>query len=370
MLRITAHRNLRVAALMAVMFKAALWGLSMPLTKSLVDVYEPCTLGAVRLAIALCVFAPILLIQGKRPMITREVVLLGLTGVTLLQVFQNTGMQSVSAGDSMIVLYGGIVIATAALGRLWLREACPKPVLGALALSAVGVGLVAFDFSDRSGLGMSPVGTTLLLAGAVVFAVYTVIGKRVAAADLTTLNAGVLTVGFLAILPLSAREARPSLSEALEPGHVAALFTLGVAVSTGSYFSWSYGLRHLPVTEASVLSSSEPVFGLVFAWLLLREGISIWEGVGAAVIVASCVLVALVASKPREAPVDDGASGQSAMPDTCEHAPRPAPAIWTRPIPDPGTYQGCVPLASVEPRSWAARSEHDNAVAQSNRPPS
>jgi drug/metabolite transporter (DMT)-like permease len=314
MLRITANRNLRVAALMAVVFKAAMWGLSMPLTKSLVDVYEPCTLGALRLVIALCVFLPILLMQGTRPLISRETVILGVTGVTLVQVFQNTGMQTVSASGSVILLFGGVVIASAVLGRVLLGESCSKLMAGALALSAVGVGIVAVNVEDRAGRGLPLLGTLLVVGAAVAFALYTVIGKRVAAADLTALNAGVLTVGLIAILPFSAREARPSLGEALDPRHMASLVILGVAVSAGSYFFWSFGLRHLPVSEASVLSSCEPVFGLLFAWLLLREGVSIWEGVGAAVIIVSCLVVALVRSKPNvetaPAPIETPATHQ------------------------------------------------------------
>jgi drug/metabolite transporter (DMT)-like permease len=302
MLRITANRNLRVAALLAVVFKAAMWGLSMPLTKSLVDVYEPCTLGALRLVIALCVFLPILLIQGRLPLISRETVLLGVTGVTLVQIFQNTGMQSISASGAVILLYGGVVIASVILGRVLLGESCTKLVAGALALSAVGVGVVAMNVKDQAGRGISLVGTALILGAALSFALYTVIGKRVAAADITSLSAGVLVVGLLAILPFSAREARPSLAEAIDLRHVAALLILGAAVSGGSYFFWCFGVRHLPVAEANVLSSSEPVFGLVFAWLLLGEGVSIWESAGAAVIIASCVLVSMRTSLARITP--------------------------------------------------------------------
>ena len=103
MLQITASRNLRAAALMAVVFKAAMWGLSMPLTKSLVDVYEPCTLGALRLVIALCVFLPILLVQGKRPLISRETVILGVI----------VGAQYAFL---TVALIAGIALAAVALG--------------------------------------------------------------------------------------------------------------------------------------------------------------------------------------------------------------------------------------------------------------
>ncbi len=310
MLRTTANAHLRLFALLAVVFKAALWGLSMPLAKSLGDVYEPCTLGMLRLVIALCVFLPILLVQGKRPLISRETLLLGVTGVTLVQIFQNMGLQSVSASGATMLLYGGVVIASAVLCRVFLGESCSKLVGSALALSAAGVAIVAMQVEDGTGRGLPLVGTLLVLGAAVAFSLYTVVGKRIAATDLTELNAGVLLVGLVAILPFSAREARPSLGEAIDPRHLAALVILGVAVSGGSYFFWSFGLRHMKVSEASVLSSSEPVFGLLFAWLLLQDGTSLWESVGAAIIIGSCLLVAIRASKPSEAaPIGAALSG-------------------------------------------------------------
>ena len=64
-------------------------------------------------------------------------------------------------------------------------------------------------------------------------------------------------------------------------------------MTVGSYLCFGYGIRRLQANEAGVLCSVEPVFGLIFAWLLLREGISVEEAIGAAVIVASCVLVAV-----------------------------------------------------------------------------
>lgn len=297
MLRSTAVENLRVLAVLAVIFKAAMWGLSMPLTKSLVDVYEPCMLGALRLAIALCVFLPILLVQRTLPLISRETLVLGVTGITLVQILQNTGMQSVSASGAVILLYGGVVIASAFLSRVLLDESCSRLVAGALACSAIGVGVVAMNVQDQTQRGISMLGCILIPGAALAFSLYTVLGKQLASADLTALNAGVLLVGLLAILPFAPRESRPSLAIAVEPNHVAALVILGVAVSGGSYFVWSFGLRHMPVSEASVLSSSEPVFGLLFSWLLLREGTSLAQSVGGIMIIGSCLLVTMRATR-------------------------------------------------------------------------
>lgn len=293
MLRFAAPLSCRSLALGAVVLTTALWGLSYPLTKDLVAIYPPGQLAALRLAIALGVMLPVLLWQGKRPVLTRCSVALGLTGVAMFQLLQNTGMQSVSAGGSVIVLYGAIVILSALLGRCVLGEACSKLVLGALAISAAGVGLVAYQAGGDSDVGWPAAGVALILAAAGAWAVYTVIGRKAAETDLLALNAGALLVGLVGILPFAARERHPSWQAAGDRWDLLALVTLGALVTAGSYFFWSYSLRHLQVTEASVLSSAEPVFGLLFAWVLLREAISWQEGIGVAVIIGGCVLIVL-----------------------------------------------------------------------------
>lgn len=293
MLRATAPRAHRGFALGAIVLTAALWGLSMPLTKSLMEVYQPCTLAVLRLAIALAVLLPVLFLQGKRPLITRESIVLGATGVALFQILQNTGMQSVSAGGSVIVLYGGVVMMTAILGRCVLGEQCSWRTALALLASAAGVGLVALDVRNEGGSGMHVMGVGLILAAAGAFAVYTVIGRGVRERNIASLNAGMLLVGLVAIAPLAVRERQPGWQAVRAGPDLVALVALGAVVTAGSYFCWCYGLRHVPVTEASVLSSGEPVFGLLFAWLLLRETVTMREGLGAAIIIGSCVVVAL-----------------------------------------------------------------------------
>ncbi len=293
MLRSFAPPSCRSLALGAVVLTTALWGLSYPLTKDLVAVYPPGQLAALRLAIALGVLLPVLLWQGRRPVFSRCSIALGLTGVAMYQLLQNTGMQSVSAGGSVIVLYGAIVILSALLGRCVLGEACSKLVLGALAISAAGVGLVANQSTGDAEVGWPVVGVALLVAAAGAFAVYAVIGRKAAETDLLALNAGALLVGLVGILPFAAREQRPAWDAVADRSDLLALVTLGALVTTGSYVCWSYGLRHLQVTEASVLSAGEPVFGLLFAWVLLREAISWQEGVGVAVIFGGCLLIVL-----------------------------------------------------------------------------
>ncbi|MCA9859210.1 MAG: DMT family transporter [Thermomicrobiales bacterium] len=297
--RSTVPGSSRTLALGAIVLTTALWGLSYPLTKDLVSIYPPGQLAVLRLAIALVVMLPILLAQGKRPVLSRLSVLLGLTGVAMFQMLQNSGMQSVSAGASVVVLYGGIVILSSLLGWRVLGETCSPMMLGALAISAVGVGLVALTVSGDSDAGLPVVGVLLIIAAAGAWAVYTVIGRRAEDVDVLALNAGALLVGMIGIVPLAVREQRPAWETIAVGSDLLALVTLGAVVTAGSYFFWSYSLRHLRVIEASVLSSAEPVFGLAFAWLLLGETVSWYEAVGATAIVGGCLLLVGEQEWPR-----------------------------------------------------------------------
>lgn len=293
MRRSTPPPSCHLLALGAVVLTTALWGLSYPLTKNLVAVYPPCQLAALRLVIALAVMLPILAARKKRPIVSRCSVLLGLTGVAVFQMLQNVGMQSVSAGASVIVLYGAIVILSSLLGRCLLGERCSKAMVAALAITALGVGLVAFQAGGETGAEMPAVGVALIVMAAGAWAVFTVIGRRAGEKDVLALNTGALLVGLLGIVPFAARERAPDWAAMTDRNDLLALLTLGAAVTAGSYFCWGYGLRHLQVTEASVLSSAEPVFGLLFAAMLLREAISWQEAVGVIVIVGGCLLIVL-----------------------------------------------------------------------------
>jgi len=157
------------------MLTTALWGVSYPLIKEMIVIYPPCTLAALRLVFALAVLVPILLLQGRRPRITRTAILLGSSGVAAYQVLQNTGMRDVSAGETVIVLYGATAVLTILLGWCVLGERCSILTGLALVASMAGVTLVVISPDQRNGLDFPIVGTGLILLSALTWAIYAVI---------------------------------------------------------------------------------------------------------------------------------------------------------------------------------------------------
>jgi drug/metabolite transporter (DMT)-like permease len=262
------------------------------MVKELIDTFPPCTLAALRLGIAVAVLLPVLLVQGRRPRFTRESVALGLSGVAAFQLLQNYGMERMPAGPAVVTVLGGTVVLTALLGWVALGERCSAPMALAMLGCGIGVALVAMA-GTGSMVAFPVVGMALLIAAAGAWAVYAVIGRKAPEGALTEVMTGALIVGLLAILPFVAWE-RPDVGAmSVSVGDAVMLLLLGGLVTAGSYFCWSYSIQYLQANEASVLCSVEPAFGLFFAWWLLQEGVSLQELIGAAVVVASCALVAM-----------------------------------------------------------------------------
>ena len=77
--------------------------------------------------------------------------------------------------------------------------------------------------------------------------------------------------------------------------------TLIPASILGTYIAmlfWMGGFKWAPVTVASVLNQLSSVFTLFFAWLLLRERMSLRKAVGAGVAILGAVLVLVTHTPP------------------------------------------------------------------------
>jgi O-acetylserine/cysteine efflux transporter len=188
-------------------------------------------------------------------------------------------------------------VLTALLGWVALGERCSPPVMLAMVGCGAGAALVAIETGGALAFPLE--GMLLILASAGAWAVYAVVGRRSNDEDVTEVTAGALLVGLIALLPFVAYERPSRQAILLGPSDLLALWVLGVLVTAGAYLCFAYGIQRLQASETGVLCSVEPVFGLLFAWVLLGEGLSMQKLIGAGVIVASCILVAMGESEPE-----------------------------------------------------------------------
>lgn len=82
------------------------------------------------------------------------------------------------------------------------------------------------------------------------------------------------------------------MNDAFRNVALAAAFT-GFITTAGNRVGETIALGKLSSSEASVLLATEPLWAAVFASFLINEQLSLWDGVGGALIVAACVATAI-----------------------------------------------------------------------------
>lgn len=220
-----------------------------------------------------------------------------LTAGYLLQTY---GLQHTTAAHSGFIT-GLFVVFTPLLAALVLRRPPSAVHVGGVALSLVGLGLLA-------GVGgqLHPLGDALTLGCAVAFAVHILVTDRVTHAHATSallaVQLGVCgTASLLAALVAGQLRAPPGGSVWV------ALLVTALLASALAFFVQTAAQRHAPPERTALIMAGEPAFAGLFAYLLRGEALSPAGWVGAALILAAMVLVELVPRRLRApAPTPEG----------------------------------------------------------------
>jgi drug/metabolite transporter (DMT)-like permease len=235
-----------------------------------------------------------IVVATNAPLPPRRIILsllgLGVLGNGIYQFFFVEGIARTRASDAALVVAASPAFI-AIIGRLrGVERANPRRVLGIL-MSIAGIALVVFATTrgddGRSSLG----GDLLVLAGSLSWATYTVLLKpyteHVSGIQVSAFTmAGGAVPLFLVALPEIAH-ANWSSVPALGWG---ALFYSAVFALVIAYLFWYRGVRVIGPTRTAMYSNVQPVIAVIFAWVVLNETPTIWQGVGMACIMSGLLL--------------------------------------------------------------------------------
>ena len=157
----------------------------------------------------------------------------------------------------------------------------PRDLLWAV-LAAAGVWLLLGVQSPSHSVG--PVGVLFALGAACGWAAYILLGRVVSRSFGASTGALSLSLATLVILPVGIAEAGAALvSPAILP-----LALLVAVFSTVIPFSLEfYALPRLPARTFAVMTSMEPMFGVLAGYLILQEGLTAAHLLGVASVVAA-----------------------------------------------------------------------------------
>jgi drug/metabolite transporter (DMT)-like permease len=293
------ERAAAVGALLAVVGAGACWAFAAVLAKYAFERgVPPVRLAEARVAVAVAVLAPVL--AWRRPGLLRPPrgtwpALAGFgASLAAVNLAYYIAIDHLPVGVAIALQYIGpamVLAATALLLRTAEREV-GRLAWGAAGLTLAGAVLVSRALEGLGGLDLP--GLAAGLASAVLFAAYLLsaeLAGRRGAEPATTLLWGFLVA--VAIWAVVVPWWSWPVGVLADPGVAAAVLGIGL-VGTLLPFALAVGaVRVISAATAGIAATSEPVFAVAFAWVLLGQRLNPAQLAGAALVVAGVVLAQL-----------------------------------------------------------------------------
>jgi drug/metabolite transporter (DMT)-like permease len=269
-----------------------IWAANMSIVKSAFESMPPLAFNAVRF-----MFTPILMLlivwlieKDLRidRVFWRNIILVGLIGNSGYQIFFVIGLNLTSAANTAL-LVATTPIWVALIGQFRGTDKLSSVGWIGIVLSFIGVFVILFNGDAMSNEGI--IGDILVLISAVCWAYYT-IGARPVLAKYSPLKVTALTlsVGSIPIMLVGLPEALTVNWQAVSWqswGGMAYSVLLSIILA---YILWYNGVVKVGATRTGVYTSLLPAGGVISAYLILGDPITVREIIGTVAIVAGLYL--------------------------------------------------------------------------------
>jgi drug/metabolite transporter (DMT)-like permease len=273
---------------------AVIWGINFVVVKYATHIFNPVAFTGLRVGTAAVFLVLVALAgRGKIALPRRDVIsllLLGVVGNGLYQLFFVHGVARTRAGNAaLIVAAAPAFIALVARARG--MERVKRMTFVGIALSFLGVGFVIVGSASSSNGQPTLLGSVLVFLGVICWTFYTIglqpFTKRI---DVIQLSAVTMVGGAVPLLIASTPALMRTDWSAIGMGGWLALLYSSVISMGVAYFFWYRGLRVLGPTRSAVYTNLQPIVALLVAWAFLNETPTVFQGVGAATIIAGVFL--------------------------------------------------------------------------------
>lgn len=272
---------------------AVIWGINFVVVKYATHIFNPVAFTGLRVGTAALFLGVVVLAGGRVALARRDVIallLLGVLGNGLYQLFFVHGVARTRAGNAAIIV-GAAPAFIALAARAKGMERVKRMTLAGIALSVIGVALVIIGSARPSSGQTTLLGSVLVFCGVLCWTLYTILlqpyAKRL---DVIQLSAITMVGGAVPLLIASTPALIATNWASVGMGGWLALLYSSVISMVVAYFFWYRGLRVLGPTRTAVYSNLQPIVALLVAWAFLGENPTIFQGVGAATIIAGVFL--------------------------------------------------------------------------------
>lgn len=299
-----ATRSERLAGIALVNLATFCWATNIVLGRSLRFDVGPLTLAALRFVVGSALYAALLQrepSEQRRPGTDWPLLLaMGIAGVALFAPLQYLGLRYTTAANAAL-LQALAPLITGLLAAPLIGERMSRYQVIAAVVSLLGVlvlisgGSLTFWRTIESSIG-----DLIILVAVSLWALYTVISRRVTAKRPVLSATGLSTwfgVPFLLVAMIWEWQTR---AMQITPGLVLAILYIGVSPTVIGFLSWNGGVRRLGPSGAMVFYNTLPLYGGLLAYLFLGEAIGWAHLAGGAMIIGAGIWAARAQSRAAQ----------------------------------------------------------------------
>jgi drug/metabolite transporter (DMT)-like permease len=268
----------------------AVWGANLSVVKLLFESLEPMLVAVLRMLIsALALLAVARWRRLPWPRLRRsQLITLGVCAVLMIylnQICFTEGVSRTAAANAALIIALNPLVSALIGAALLGDRLTPARIAGVV----LGFGGVAAVVLHRPGvaLGASGVGDLLLFGSVLTWVTGGVLVQRLSRELDSGLVSALLSVIGTTLLALHlAVRPEPVLVDwpRITPGTVALLVVSSLLATAIGALVWNRALVTLGVARTALYAYWVPIFGVLFAVLLLGEPLTIWHGVGLAAV--------------------------------------------------------------------------------------
>lgn len=265
----------------AAAFTILVWGTTFASTKILLAVFTPIEILVFRFTIG---FIALSLVYPKRLRISRrheEVLFMGagLCGVTLYFLLENIAL-TYTYTSNVGVIISIAPFFTAILAHFFLAgEKLSANFFVGFMAAIMGIFLISFN--GTMVLQLNPLGDLLAILAALVWAIYSVLTKKISAFGYHTIQTTrrIFFYGLLFMIPtLPFFNFHWQLAPFYQPVYLLNLLFLGLLASAVCFVTWNLAVKRLGATKTSVYIYLVPVITVVTSVIVLNEKVT-WMAV-------------------------------------------------------------------------------------------
>lgn len=276
----------------AALITIIIWGSAFISTRLLLVDFNPVEIIFFRFAIGL---AALLLVYPRRLRGTNKkeeayLAVAGLCGVTLYFLLENIALTYTTASNV------GVIISVAPFFTALLAWATGDEKPGANFFVGFGVAIFGVSFISFNGLAvleLNPLGDILALSAAAVWAVYSVLLKKIAQLGHNTIQTTrrIFFYGLIFLVPaLFFFEFRLDLSRLASPLNAFNILFLALGASALCFATWNFAVRVLGAVKTSVYIYLVPVITVVVSVIVLSERVTLMSAAGTGLILGGLFL--------------------------------------------------------------------------------